>query len=82
MTTNRKRTKMNENIDYFVWGEINNKSQSFYLEPDELQNFMKEQELTFMEKNKVNNLRYCRGLYFRDRGFTIERRIKPTPIRK
>ena len=34
MTTNRKRTKMNENIDYFVWGEINNKSQSFYLEPD------------------------------------------------
>ena len=33
-------------LNYFVWGEINGKIDSFYLTPNELDNFMKKQKLS------------------------------------
>jgi len=65
-----------DNINYFVWGDVNGKSESFYLEPAELEKFMQEQNFTDVLTNAVRDLTHCRGISFRDKGFTIERKIK------
>tara|TARA_R100001224_G_C3977263_1_gene134626 strand:- start:327 stop:551 length:225 start_codon:yes stop_codon:yes gene_type:complete len=61
-------------LNYFVWGEINGEIDSFYLTPNELDNFMKKQKLSKNTIKQVYDLKYCQGLEL-EKGFTIERRL-------
>lgn len=65
----------NYSIQYFVWGKINGDYKSFYLTPEELQNFMDEQKLNKSQQKQVNELWAMRGIEF-EKGFTIERKLK------
>ena len=70
----------NYSVNYFVWGRINGDHKSFYLTPSELENFMNEQNLNKSQKLAVKRLWGMRGIEFK-KGFTIERRLKPTEER-
>jgi len=65
----------NYTIQYFVWGKINGDYKSFYLTPNELQNFMDEQKLNKSQQKQVNELWGMRGIEF-EKGFSIERKLK------
>ena len=60
-------------LNYFVWGTIDGKTKSFYLEPNQLDGFMKNQNLSKSTIAQVYALRHCQGLEL-EKGFTIERR--------
>mgnify|MGYP003136950190 CR=1 FL=1 len=64
-------------VQYFVWGTINNSTQSFYLNPSQLAFFMDEQKLNKSQRKQVCELWGHRGISF-DKGFTIERRLTET----
>jgi hypothetical protein len=64
------------NVNYFVWGTIDNKTDSFYLNPNELDKFMTKQNFNTYQRSQVEKLSWSRGIEF-EKGFTIERRLKP-----
>ena len=70
----------NYTISYFVWGEINGETKSVYYTPDQLANFMIEQNFNKSQIKQVNELWGMRGIEF-DRGFTIERKLILNDIR-
>ena len=61
-------------LNYFIWGQIDGESKSFYLEPDQLDDFMKKQNLSKSTIAQVYTLEHCQGLELA-KGFTIERRL-------
>ena len=68
--TKEKKLKLN----YFIWGTIDGKTKSFYLEPNQLDGFMKNQNLSKSTIAQVYALQHCQGLEL-EKGFTIERRL-------
>ena len=68
--TKEKKLKLN----YFIWGTIDGKTKSFYLEPNQLDGFMKNQNLLKSTIAQVYALQHCQGLSLA-KGFTIERRL-------
>ena len=61
-------------LNYFVWGQVDGKLKSFYLEPNQLDGFMKKQNLSKSTIAQVYALQHCQGLEL-EKGFTIERRL-------
>ena len=68
--TKEKKLKLN----YFIWGQVDGKSKSFYLKPNQLDGFMRKQNLSKSTIAQVYALQYCQGLSLA-KGFTIERRL-------
>ena len=68
--TKEKKLKLN----YFIWGQVDGESKSFYLNPNQLEDFMKKQNLSRSTIAQVHALQYCQGLEL-VKGFTIERRL-------
>ena len=64
------------NVEYFVWGKIDGDYASFYATPKGLEDFMVDQDFTKSQKKQVRDLWGMRGIEF-EKGFTIERRLKP-----
>ncbi len=60
-------------LNYFVWGTIDGETKSFYLEPNQLDGFMKKQKLSKSTIAQIYSLKHCQGLEL-VKGFTIERR--------
>ena len=60
-------------LNYFVWGTIDGETKSFYLEPNQLDGFMKKQNLSKSTIAQIYSLKHCQGLSLA-KGFTIERR--------
>ena len=63
-------------VEYFVWGTINGETASFYANPKGIYQFMIDQNFTKNQIIQVQNLYAHRGISF-EKGFTIERRLKP-----
>ncbi len=61
-------------LNYFIWGQIDGESKSFYLDPNKLDGFMKKQNLSKSTIAQVYSLQHCQGLSLA-KGFTIERRL-------
>ena len=64
------------NVEYFVWGKIDGDYASFYANPKGLEEFMQDQNFSKSQKKQVDELWGMRGIEF-EKGFTIERRLKP-----
>ena len=60
-------------LNYFVLGTIDGETKSFYLEPNQLDGFMKKQNLSKSTIAQIYSLKHCQGLELA-KGFTIERR--------
>ena len=63
------------NVEYFVWGKINGDYASL-CNSKGLEDFMVDQDFTKSQKKQVRDLWGMRGIEF-EKGFTIERRLKP-----